>query len=108
VRLCEPPIDQAAELDIVRRALSLRARGCIGVLWAESGRYWISRDEYHPYASRVGISVARLKELVETVEAILEMDGAVTETKPAIAETKSAMRKQPARESQDERERLCG
>ena len=60
---------QLDEIDIVRRALALRKQRLIGVLWAEAGRFWISESEFDPYGTRARISLAKLKELVEQVEA---------------------------------------
>jgi len=41
------------------------------VLWAEAGRFWISESEFDPYGTRARISLAKLKELVEQIEAAL-------------------------------------
>lgn len=57
------------ELDIVRRALALRKRGRIGILWAEAGRFAISRSVFDPQGSRTWISIQNLKLLVEELEA---------------------------------------
>lgn len=60
----------AQEIEIVRRALALRKRREIGVLWAEHGRYYISENEIDPYGSRVSVTLVRLREIVEAGEAL--------------------------------------
>ena len=62
----------ADEFDIVRRALVLRGRRLIGVLWAEGGVFWISESEYDPHGSRLRITLVALKELVERLEEAAE------------------------------------
>lgn len=67
------------EADLVRRAMALRKQRRIGVLWADSGRFWISESELDPWGSRVRISLARLLDMVVAAEAPLK--------KPAASET---------------------
>jgi hypothetical protein len=57
------------EFDIVRRALILRKRKRIGILWAEGGVFWISESEYDPRGSRLRITLAGLRDLVVRMEA---------------------------------------
>lgn len=62
-------MSEQEEWDIVGRAMVLRKLGKIGVLHAEYGRYWISENELHAYATRVRISIDTLKVMVEEIEA---------------------------------------
>ena len=57
-------MDQA-EIDLIRRALELRKQRKIGVLWAESGRYWISESEVDPWGSRRRITLLELQQNIE-------------------------------------------
>lgn len=63
-------MDQA-ELDLLRRALALRKQRKIGVLWADSGRYWISDlpgASVDPYGARRRISLLELQQCIDTAE----------------------------------------
>lgn len=58
----------ASEIDVVRRALALRKRGRIGVLWADGGQLWISESEFDPHGTRVRLTLDEMTELVESLE----------------------------------------
>ncbi len=84
---------EPAELDVVdilRRALALRKRRLIGVLWAEEGRYWISRNEIDPYGSRERVSIQKLFELILELEKgsklCVELRGVAPSPKPPCSE----------------------
>jgi hypothetical protein len=74
------------ELDIVSRLYQLRLARRIGVVLADSGRYWIAESEGDPWGTAVRYSVAQLKDLVER----LEKKPPVSETGGSMREAKSA------------------
>ena len=57
-------MDQA-EIDLIRGALELRKQRKLGVLWAESGHYWISESEVDPWGSRRRITLLELQQYIE-------------------------------------------
>jgi hypothetical protein len=58
------------EADIVRRALAMRKLRRIGVLWAESGRFYVSESELDPWGTRMPVSLGQLKAMVEAAELV--------------------------------------
>ncbi len=79
------------ETDLVVRAMALSKRRKLGTLWADSGRFWISENEYDCYGSRVRISLSELKALVIRAE-LLEAPRKPISSEKRVAEitTKSA------------------
>jgi hypothetical protein len=63
-------MDQLAEIDLVRRALALRARRRIGVLYSHEHSYYIASDELDPFATRTRVSLDRLRAIVEEAESL--------------------------------------
>lgn len=57
-------------LDVLQRALALRAEKKIGALWASGGCLWVSGNEEDPYGSREMVSVERLRKMVERAEGL--------------------------------------